>query len=65
MFFMLTYVSLIVVVARVSQVPERDYTGHFLEALSLSTLIAVMMGMISIMFPLIITAVQVIRALRA
>lgn len=63
-FFFGVYLSLMVVTARKAEVPEKDYTGHFLEALSIASLLAVIMGMLNIMVPLVMTIVQIVRAIR-
>jgi hypothetical protein len=65
MFFFGVYMILIVGIARAADVPSRDMVGHLLEAFSIASLIGVIFGIINIMFPLMITLVQVIRAARA
>ena len=63
-FFFGVYMILIVGMAVKAKVPKPDLLGLTLEAFSLASLLAVMLGIINIMFPLIITVVQVIRAIR-
>jgi hypothetical protein len=46
------------------KVPGRDMLGLIMEAFSLASLLAVMLGILNVMFPLIITIVQVVRAIR-
>jgi hypothetical protein len=51
-------------VARIAKVPFRDYTGHLLEGFSIAALLCVVLGILNIMPALIITVIQVLRAVR-
>jgi purine-cytosine permease-like protein len=65
MFFFGVYMMMIVGIARAADVPNKDMIGHLLEAFSLASLIGVVFGIMNIMFPLMITLIQVVRAARA
>lgn len=58
------YMVLITGMAKFAQVPSRDVFGHLLEAFTVGGLVCVIMGILNVMIPLIITVVQVVRALR-
>jgi hypothetical protein len=64
MFVFGVYMILVTGMARIGRVPSSDLTGHLLEAFSLAALLCVIFGILNVMFPLIITVVQVIRAVR-
>jgi hypothetical protein len=64
LFTMGVYMVLVVGIARIGKVPSRDMVGHILEAFALGSLVAVMFGIINVMFPVLITVFQVIRAVR-
>ena len=58
------YMILIGGMAKFAKVPNRDMTGHMLEAFSLAAMLCVLMGILNILVPLLVTVIQVIRALR-
>lgn len=64
-FFLGVYLVLMMGITLKGGVSGKDNEGIVLEGLALGSLIAVIMGMISIMIPLLITVVHVIRTLRA
>jgi hypothetical protein len=58
------YMIFIVGMAVSVRVPGRDMTGHLLEAFSLAALLCVIMGILNVMVPLLVTVLQVVRAIR-
>lgn len=65
MFFFGTYLILILGIAKKGNIPDVDIKGFALEAFTIASLLAVIMGMMSVMIPLLVTIVQVIRMIRA
>jgi hypothetical protein len=63
-FFFGVYMVMILGMAYMAEVPNKDILGLLLESFSIASLLGVMLGIINIMFPLIITIVQVVRAIR-
>lgn len=64
-FFIAVYLLMMMGIAYRGDISSRDMEGVVLEALAIGSLIAVIMGLFSVMIPLFITVLHIVRTLRA